>query len=462
MQKKSTTIIEVNKVKITFTKKKMTAYGGLSLMAAFFKQIQLKEAIEKVIPIRECSPNRTGVYSKIILYFSMVYAGAERFAHVGHLGNKAVLAAMFGVKRMPDAATTLTRFFNKIKNLKCADTLSYGLWLYLSRLIQWGEIVEDWLTFDSTVLIRYGEQEGAKKGYNPKKHGRPSHHPLIAFLNKSKYVVHLWNRSGNVTSWNNIMAFFDASYERVHTFIKISGIIADSGFYIKQFIEALEEKHLTHIIAVRFFRPLQREIYGLTTWEAVDRGIWITEFSFMHPTWGKERRYIAVRQDITRRKKAMGKTLPLFANEVIIRDYRYSVWVTNSSESPYEVWTRCKPRANDENTIKELKEDFALGGFSMERFYAVEAAMVLRVFVYNLFVLFKQEFLGQKEKRQQLKTLRYKYFVLPAYMGRTGRDVLLRISVMNKKIRAKLTYLFTRISQYIPDINLNCSAFENR
>jgi hypothetical protein len=52
---------------------------------------------------------------------------------------------------------------------------------------------EDWLTFDSTVLIRYGEQDGAKKGYNPKKDGRPSHHPLIAFLNKRKYVVHLWN-----------------------------------------------------------------------------------------------------------------------------------------------------------------------------------------------------------------------------------------------------------------------------
>jgi hypothetical protein len=36
-----------------------------------------------------------------------------------------------------------------------------------------------------------------------------------------------------------------------------------------------------------------------------------------------------------------------------------------------------KPRANDENTIRELKEDFALGGFSMKKFYAVEAAMVL-------------------------------------------------------------------------------------
>ena len=204
-------------------------------------------------------------------------------------------------------------------------TLSEGLWLYLAQLIQWKQIAEDWLTFDSTVLVRYGEQEGAKKGYNPKKHGRPSHNPLIAFLNRSKYVVHLWNRSGNVTSWNNIIAFFTASFERIHTHIKVIGVIAVSSFYVKQFVQSLEEKHLTYIIAVKLFRPLQREIYGLTTWKNIDKGIWIAEFSFMHQGWGKERRYIAVRQDITRRKKTMGKTLPLFAHELIVRDYRYSV-----------------------------------------------------------------------------------------------------------------------------------------
>jgi hypothetical protein len=38
------------------------------------------------------------------------------------------------------------------------------------------------IDIDSTVITRYGNQEGAKKGYNPKKMGRNSHHPLIAFI----------------------------------------------------------------------------------------------------------------------------------------------------------------------------------------------------------------------------------------------------------------------------------------
>jgi hypothetical protein len=113
---------------------------------------------------------------------------------------------------------------------------------------------------------------------------------------------------------------------------------------------------------------------------------------------------------------------------------------------------------NDENTIKELKEDFALGGFSMKMFYTVEAAMVLRVLAYNLFVLFRHEFLGRKEKRQHLKTLRYKYFVLPAQLGSDGREAILRISAQNRKVRSKISYLLSRIGSYIPRLDLNCTA----
>jgi hypothetical protein len=116
----------------------------------------------------------------------------------------------------------------------------------------------------------------------------------------------------------------------------------------------------------------------------------------------------------------MGKQLRLFKFDT--RDYRYSEWITNLKDTPYQVWEQCKPRANDENTIKELKEDFALGGFSMKYFYSTEAAMLIRVLIYNLFVLFRYEILEQKEKTKRLKTIRYKYFVIPAQLGRDVGD----------------------------------------
>ena len=53
------------------------------------------------------------------------------------------------------------------------------------------------LDLDSTVFERYGKQEGSLKGHNPRKHGRPSHHPLLAVLSEAHFLLHGWLRSGN-------------------------------------------------------------------------------------------------------------------------------------------------------------------------------------------------------------------------------------------------------------------------
>jgi hypothetical protein len=51
------------------------------------------------------------------------------------------------------------------------------------------------------------------------------------------------------------------------------GVIADSGFYLKPFIETLEEEKLPYIVAVRLMRPLQRRVYALTDWKQVAKGL---------------------------------------------------------------------------------------------------------------------------------------------------------------------------------------------
>ena len=104
MQQNCITPTTVNKVIIVLTKKKMTAYGGFVLIAAFFRQIGFAQSMEKALPVTESSPNGMGIYGKVIAYAAMVYAGAGRFSHLEYLGNKDVLAAMFGVTRLPAAA----------------------------------------------------------------------------------------------------------------------------------------------------------------------------------------------------------------------------------------------------------------------------------------------------------------------------------------------------------------------
>ena len=55
------------------------------------------------------------------------------------------------------------------------------------------------LELDSTVFCREGSQEGAAKGYNPRRKWRKSHHPLMAVLAEAPFILHGWLRSGNTS-----------------------------------------------------------------------------------------------------------------------------------------------------------------------------------------------------------------------------------------------------------------------
>ena len=180
----------------------------------------------------ETSPNGTGIYAKVLRFGLTVLAGGKRFSHGLFLaGSEPVQAVLFGVKRLPSSSSALTRFFGRLGSGKrvrrwrkdCGSTSRTGHSL--------AKVGEDYLSFDTTVVVRYGQQEGARKGPNPKKKGRPSHHPILAFLNRSGYLVNLWNRSGNTGSGNGCVEFAKETLARLGDRVKLQGCLADSGFY---------------------------------------------------------------------------------------------------------------------------------------------------------------------------------------------------------------------------------------
>jgi hypothetical protein len=96
---------------------------------------------------------------------------------------------------------------------------------------------------------------------------------------------------------------------------------------------------------------------------------------------------IAVRKNIEILTKTTGKLL-LF-NEPVGR-YRYSLYVTNLDLPAEQVWLSYKDRADAENRIKELKYDFGLDSFYMDKFWATEVAFRTIMMGYNLMSLFRQ------------------------------------------------------------------------
>ena len=322
--------------------------------------------------------------------------------------------------------------------------------------------MEDTLNLNSSVLIRYGNQQGAKRGYNPKKRGRPSHHPLLAFLG-SGYVVNVWNRSGDTGTGQGAVRFFRQTLLSLGREFHVTRVLCDSGFYEIEFIKYLEGKHFSYIISVPISHTIQREILRVRQWHTVSKGVEVGEFTFQHRDhkWTKPRRYVVVRQSIFKRPKASGKQPSLFKDLEDWSTYRISVMITNdSTATPEEIWKHYRPRANDENVVKDLKEGYSFETFNVNNFWATEAVLVIIALVFhNLIVYLNRTILNPNRAQEQLKTLRHKYFTLPGQLGRDGRNYVLRLSIQEKKLRAKLISIIRRIS--LISQRLNCIAIDS-
>ena len=461
MQTKSIKFLQNSNIEMSFTGKMMTSYGGFSLLAKLFEKIELHQNLERIFPVTEISPNSKGVYSKLLKFGLTVIAGGKRFAHSVFLGDSdKIFKELFGVEKMVSSSTAITRLFNKVMDMEIASHFILELWNYIdNRIIPFDRIKEDYINFDSKVITRYGNQKGAAVGYNSKKKGRKSHHPQIAFMNKSKYVVNFWNREGSSSSGNGITNFLKETLDRIDGKLKIKGCIGDPGFYNIKLIKYLETATIPYILGVPFYQIIQEEIPKVTDWKEITPGISVSEFQFQHKDdkWDKDRRYIIIRQEIEVKEDAKGKQLKLFKENYEISKYRFSCHITSMDLPPVEIWRIYRTRAGDENIIKENTYDFGLEGFALDNFYATEAAMLIRILFYNIINFFRREILPAEETKDTLGTLRYKYFVIPALLGVDGHKYILRLGVKSKQVRSKIKWIIAKIDQYFQQ-NRKCSA----
>ena len=315
VRSKNSRLLRVNQLRIQFTNKPITAWGGLAtIVAKLLEILKFRSWVESTIPIEEQSNNAKGVYEKVLATFLTVLSGGERFSHLtwwGH-GSEAIKKS-FAVDWLPKASSTLTRFWGKVSTQGLADRLADAARQLAHTITTWQGITEDTLNLDSSVLIRYGNQQGAKRGYNPKKRGRPSHHPLLAFLGAG-YVVNVWNRSGDSATGHGAVRFFRQTRLSLGKDFQVTRVLCDSGFYEIGFIEYLEDNRFSYIISVPISHTIQREILRVRQWHTVSKGVEVGEFIFQHRDrkWTKPRRYVVVRQSIYRRPKASGKQPSLF------------------------------------------------------------------------------------------------------------------------------------------------------
>lgn len=417
----------MSELEIEYTDKEITAYGGIAILQKMLDKMSFTEFLRS-IPLPQPLSNRGFDPIQIIIQFIVsIWCGAHRFEHLEVTRFDKVIQQLFGWDRMAGHRSFI-RFFQKF-TIEISTNVFSRIYKWFFNNLSFNNFTLD---FDSTVITRYGDQEGSAKGYNPKKPGRKSHHPLLAFVADVHMVANFWLRSGAAHSANNFEAFLRESLSYLEH-KRIGLLRADSGFYSKEIFEIIESQAIDYIIACPMYITLQQKIFSQKAWLQLEEGVEICEFNYQSPKWETPRRIVTARQKISVRPKATGKTLSLFEEDEILRGYRFASYITNLTLPPVEVWRLYRGRANAENQIKELKYDFGLDKMNVRGFDATEASMNFIMVAYNLMSLFKQVIVKDKIK-PTLKTLRFTTINVGSYIVQNGRNRILKMSVhMNRR-----------------------------
>ena len=424
---------------IEYSDDKVTAWGGFSTMHQFSKKIKLRQFLQTLPIPKSTSNNRYEVEDIVESFLLSVWLGCYKFSHTHVLRLDDTLKKIFGWKQIP-SDTSYKRFFKKFNqgiNNEVFPTIQQWFFEQL-RFDNYA------LDLDSTAIPRYGKQEGNHIGYNPTKRGRPSHHPLFAFLGNERMVVNSWLRSGDTASAHQCLDFLNETISILRD-KKIGLLRADSGFASDPIFTHLEKEPINYVIAAKMHAGLQHKIKGVKTWNAIGYGIWISEIEYKATKWEKTRRVVVVRQSVAIRPEATGKKLKLFDDTEYYEQYRYHGFYTNQTLPAKQIWEQYKGRGDCENRIKELKYDFALEGFNLQEFYATEAALRMVNLAYNLISLFRQ-ISSEKPKQQRLQTLRLNCYAVGAWMTKRGNSQVLKMAVPIKK-RKWMDGIFAKLDE---------------
>lgn len=410
-------------IRISFTDQRLTAHGGMIVWSHFLRQKQLRPELRKLLPHAPSSPNAYVPDDTALAYMGGILCGADKLSRIAWLQSDPALAEVLGIEALV-SQPTLSRFFAPFTQRTSSDLAQLHRWaMHGLPSLQGGYTLD----LDSWALLHEdGHQEGVATGYT-KRGLKPCHRPLIAALAESKLIANYWLRSGNTACVNGAAEFLRTTVATLPKHIRLGLVRADGGFGYESFMGAAETLGLNYIVVARMTQPLQSLCrHQPEHWQATEIvGLEVQEV----PTARIGRRLILIRQKIADRPQSGGKLL------LEVPGYRFqALWTNLGAEvNSVQVWRRYNGRADVENRIKELGEQFGIKRLAVKNFWGTEAMHHLAIAAYNLCVLLQRK-LGQLEKCE-LNTLRWRLFSRAAVWSKKGGKPTLKLAIRGESMR---------------------------
>ena len=406
---------------IAFEEPHLTHFAGMALIHAFCQRLGLKRLLQRALrPLP-----RAREYQSAELLVALLYAiilGLDRINTTQILQYNGAFQQMVGLPRFPDA-TTLRRFLRRLRPrhvrqlVRLHDQLRHALF---ARPRPRSSLVFD---LDSVVLVIYGHAEGARVGYNPKKRGRRSYHPLLCFEAHRQEFWHGSLRPGNTVAATGAVPFLRVCLAKVPPGIGRSRIRVrgDAGFFGKRVVEFLDGERAGYTFVAKESNPIKALARGCR-FQQLRSGWEVGEFRYQPSRWEAPHRFVVVRRPIPT-DPVEAKQLTLFKDT----KYAYHVLVTNLRTHPWRVWRFYAQRARIEKHIRELLYDYPLAKIPTAEWLPNVAFFQLLLFAFDLVHYFKRLCLPPAYRTTTLKTVRRELLVIPGRLVKIGNRYRLKL-----------------------------------
>lgn len=384
----------------------VTPFGQMVFFVEFLKTAGLWDAFVKDCPLSWESHNAPGKANVLGTILLSVLAGHRRYAHVTALRFDGVNPQLLGMSKVC-SEDSVRRAFRDAEEQACTEWLTQHLQAGYRPLLR-----EPWvLDIDTTVKPLYGHQEGAKKGYNPGKPGRPSHAYHTYFAANIRLVLDVEVQAGNQTASSfaqpELWKFLDGlPAEEQPTFIR-----GDCGWGTERMMKEAEARKIPYLLKLKQtgkVKQLIKQVFSSEDWTAAGQGWKGVEAELELTGWSRMRRVIVLRRRIRgelalAQKKLLagitpGEQMALGFVETTPDGllYEYAVLVTSLPDETLALAQHYRDRADVENNFDELKNQWGWTGFTTHDLKRCQIMARCIALIYNWWSLFTRLAIPEK------------------------------------------------------------------
>lgn len=397
--------------KINFNGGNLSSDGGSILLSQFLEKINLKKLLDSIsfVDLRHLP-----VYSNTNILFQQIIKcllGYNDQSDQKILINDPLLS----LKSLICSQATVSRFYDRV-SLNTTNEFKKIITQLAYDFVN-TNIDDPILDADSTMVTTCGNQEASAYIHHYQENG---YHPLVINEYHSKLLLSSLLRTGSAYSSNGIIE----ELEQIFTQLNNTGNIrfrGDSAFYRRDLFKYLENNQVTYYIRVKNFKKNIRESVMDMVINQVD---W-NDFDYTEPYYGE----YTIQINKTKKRRIVYKAFRLEKGGMLqLVPMVYCIITNDFEKSPKEAMDFYEARGNSENFTKELKDDFNGGNPSHKEFVKNEMDFLISSLAYNLYHVFQQTILEEKDQTIRMNTYRLKYQKIAVKVIQHARQVTLSFS----------------------------------